>query len=36
MGILKKQKQNTINATVTKTKSKVRKIIRINYRNQLY
>ena len=34
MGILKKQKQNTINATVTKTKSRVRKIIRINYQKQ--
>ena len=34
MGILKKQKQNTINVIVTKTKSIVRKIIRISYQKQ--
>ena len=33
-GHLKKQEQNTVNAVVTKTKSRVRKIIRINYQKQ--
>ena len=33
-GDLKKQEQNTVNAVVTKTKSRVRKIIRINYQKQ--
>ena len=35
MGILKMQKQITINIIVTKNKSRVRKIIRINYQKQL-